>query len=534
VHSFVSSAYGKNNFTLDSSLLSILEYYGIDDNFRSLGKYAGKELYQLTDYVDKIAHPKLIMWDIDGRRVDKVWLDPLEIECLETLIRKFRVNMLPYEKKGWLKHYTSIYLIADPGIACIITVTNQTAFAVYKYGDKRLRKSFDNLVGRRMPLKYGATWFTEVQGGSDLGSNRTMAKKEGGFWRLNGEKYFASNAGIADYALVTARPESAPKGVRGLGLFFVPRYNSREELNFFITRLKEKSATIAVPTGEVQLNDTEAYSVGEVEKGIYYTMENLMVSRLANSFGAAGIARKAFFEAFFYSKKREAFGKKLIEHPLIIRDLIDMEIAVTGALAISFKAAEYFQRCWNEKPPYSDVYNYARLLTHIAKNLTAETASFVTSIAMELHGGRGFLREYPIERLHREALITPIWEGTSNIQALDLIEVISKKNAHVNLLNELEEKATAIGKKGEQAVSSMREDIERMKDLSPRQVQFGSKDFLNKLGRLIASFILVSTGKDIGDKRLARIGELYYIRYVEQSSYPFSLVDEANGLLNNG
>jgi acyl-CoA dehydrogenase len=516
---------------LDSSLHSILEYYGIDDNFRSLGKYAGGELYELADYVDKTAHPKLIMWDIDGRRVDRVWLDPLEIRCLETLIRKFRVNMLPYEKKGWLKHYTSIYLIADPGISCIVTVTNQTAFAVYKYGNKRLRRLLDNLVGKRLPLRYGATWFTEVQGGSDLGSNRTTAKRDGRFWKLKGEKYFASNAGIADYALVTARQEGAPTGVKGLGLFFVPRYNSREELNYCITRLKEKSATIAVPTGEVRLNDSEAYLLGEIEKGIYYTMENLMVSRLANSFGAAGIARKAFFEAFFYSKKREAFGKKLIEHPLVIRDLIEMEVAVSGALAISFKAAEYFQRCWNEKPPYSDVYNYARLLTHVAKNLTAETASFVTSIAMELHGGRGFLREYPVERLHREALITPIWEGTSNIQALDLIEVISKKNAHVNLLKELEETATSVGKKGKEAVSFIRKEIERMKDLSPGQVQFGSKDFLNRLGRLIASFTLVSTGKDVGDKRLTKIGELYYIHYVEQSSYPFSLVDEAKDLI---
>src|SRR5487761_393471 len=210
-----------------------------------LGFFLGKELYEVADYVDKIANPKQIMWSINGERVDEVWLAPSERMALERLLKEFAVNRSPYRGGTWFDHYASIYLISDPGIACILTVTNQTAYALHKYGDKEQKKLVPALIGETSAVRYGATWFTELQGGSDLGTNLVEAIQEGSVWRMNGDtKYFASNAGLADYALVTARPKGAPSGAKGLGLFLVPKYDSSGKRNFIVRRLKEKSATV--------------------------------------------------------------------------------------------------------------------------------------------------------------------------------------------------------------------------------------------------------------------------------------------------
>ncbi|MEM3556834.1 MAG: acyl-CoA dehydrogenase family protein, partial [Conexivisphaerales archaeon] len=344
----LSNSYGKNHFLVDKPLQLILRYFtGRVPDLSSLGSYAGKELYEVADYVDKLANPKLIMWSINGERVDEVWLAPSERLVLDTLFKKFKVNRPQYRDGTWFDHYASIYLISDPGIACILTVTNQTAYALYKYGNEAQKKLIDGMIGELDTITQGATWFTELQGGSDLGANTVQATNEGYFWRLNGDtKYFASNAGLADYALVTARPKGAPSGAKGLGLFLVPKYDSSGKRNFIVRRLKEKSATVSVPTGEVEFHNSEAQLIGELKEGIYYTMEDLMVSRLANSFGALGIARKSYLEAYYYAQKRMAFGKLLIEHPLVQRDLLDMEVYLEGSLALAFKSLDQFQKSW--------------------------------------------------------------------------------------------------------------------------------------------------------------------------------------------
>lgn len=536
VYSHLSNSYGRNHFEIDKPLQLILQYFmGKVPDLSSLGSFAGKELYEVADYVDKIANPKQIMWSINGERVDDVWLAPSERMALERLFKEFAVNRSPYRGGTWFDHYASIYLISDPGIACILTVTNQTAYALHKYGDEDQKKLVRALIGETSVVRYGATWFTELQGGSDLGTNLVEAIQEGSVWRMNGDtKYFASNAGLADYALVTARPKGAPSGAKGLGLFLVPKYDSSGKRNFIVRRLKEKSATVSVPTGEVEFHNSEVRPVGDLRNGIYYTMENLMVSRLSNSFGALGIARKAFLEAYYYTQKRRAFGKLLVEHPLVQRDLLDMEVYIEGSLALSFKAVDQFQKAWRETPPYTHAYHYARLLTHIAKNITAEMASYTTKMAMELHGGVGFLDEYPIERLHREALITPIWEGPSNIQALDMLEVISKKNAHLTLLDDMKRlQEGTVRDKGvaELAMRNMREALGRLSSSADDTIaQFYAKDTLNTLGHAIATIMLLEIGNKLGIERFLTIGRLYALRFLEGKPYPLEALRDAKKL----
>ncbi|MEM0096899.1 MAG: acyl-CoA dehydrogenase family protein [Conexivisphaerales archaeon] len=530
----LSNSYGKNHFLVDKPLQLILRYFtGRVPDLSSLGSYAGKELYEVADYVDKLANPKLIMWSINGERVDEVWLAPSQRLVLDTLFKKFKVNRPQYRDGTWFDHYASIYLISDPGIACILTVTNQIAYALYKYGNEAQKKLIDGMIGELDTITQGATWFTELQGGSDLGANTVQATNEGYFWRLNGDtKYFASNAGLADYALVTARPKGAPSGAKGVGLFLVPKYDSSGKRNFIVRRLKEKSATVSVPTGEVEFHNSEAQLIGELKEGIYYTMEDLMVSRLANSFGALGIARKSYLEAYYYAQKRMAFGKLLIEHPLVQRDLLDMEVYLEGSLALAFKSLDQFQKSWMQTPPYNDAYHYARLLTHITKNATAEVASHLSKIAMELHGGVGFLEEYPVERLHREALITPIWEGTSNIQALDMLEVIAKKKAHLMLLEDMRKLRDDIshGRDTADMALNKMEDTLSYFSSDESEAQFYSKDVLTVLGNGISTIMLLEIGTKLGIERFLELGRLYAIHFLDGKPYPADAISKAKSL----
>ena len=510
-YKYISNIYGLNHFEADKAIRDIVKYYlGRDFDLNELGEYAGTVLYEAADYIDKIARPHLLTWGINGDRVDRVWLSPIERMVLRDLIKRFGILKYAYRGGSWLEHYASIYLVSDPGIACILTVTNQTAYAIYKYGGEDVSKFFEGLIGEG-DLLFGATWFTEIQGGSDLGANETRAWMEGGKWYLEGDKkYFASNAGLADLALVSARPEGARLGAKGLALYLVPRLRDDGELNYFVRRIKWKSATVSVPTGEVEFNHSLAYLIGDVDKGIYYIMENLMLARLANAVGAIGIAGKSILESKEYIKKRSAFGKKLIDHPLIQRDIYLMDLLHRAGMIITFKAIKQFDIAWSSRPPYNADYHYARLLTHIVKNYTAEYASDITKMAMEIHGGIGFLSEFPIERWHREALITPIWEGTSNIHALDLLEVMYKKNAHKTLLEDFD--GIIRGEAGyiRDAYRHMIELFSKAERLDEYSVQIYAKDMLMELGDSISSILLSVMGGETGLEEYIELGESLY------------------------
>lgn len=208
VYGFLSNIYGVNVYDVDKPLQRILQHFlGKSPSLHGLGGFAGRDLLEVTDYVDKVSRPRHIMWDVNGNRVDRVWLNPAERYAIEKLVLDFGINKPPYHSGSWHEHYAMGFLVSDPGLYCIITITIQTAYAFHKYGDDELRRYVPRLIGDERPIGFGATWFTEIQGGSDLGANTTVAKRDSGKWRLYGDKYFASGVGLADIALTSARPE---------------------------------------------------------------------------------------------------------------------------------------------------------------------------------------------------------------------------------------------------------------------------------------------------------------------------------------
>lgn len=396
----------------------------------------------ISDSVDRAGTPWLRAFDRSGKRVDEILYSP---DYWRMLKHGFQAGILArvFEENSLFPAGLGIYVTSfyDPGLACPYTVSLGTAAPLVKYGSAKLRdrkqQLLPNLLRRDERVWQGATWMTEIKGGSDLGASvETIARLNQDYWLLTGDKYFASNAG-AELAVVAARPEGAPPGVRGLALFLVPRYGRDGQLNYTIRRLKDKIATRSVPTGEIELRDSEAWLLGEPQQGIYLILEVLNLSRVANSLGSVALAQRALADAFSFARERMVFGKPLVDQPLMRCQFETRERQLRAAAKLACRALELANETWQEKPPYSERFHLFRLVTHLAKYWTAELAVQTAKWAMEVHGGLGTLQEFRVERWLREAMILAIWEGPAHRQILDGLEVMERKQAHRLLLQSL-------------------------------------------------------------------------------------------------
>ncbi len=402
---------------LGSTLVGTLEGFG---------RVAREELETVAIDVDRRSRPYLLRYDIEGREVDEVRLSGDHRRALDRLYAS-GVATGPVEgRHDWAFSFALLHEVADVGLACSATVTMATIFEFTKYADPGLRERFGPPLLAGGGRAQGATWATEAQGGSDLGANLTVAREgAGGRWALTGEKYFCSNVG-AGFALLTARPEGAPEGTRGIRLFFAPAQRPDGRPNWRVRRLKEKLGTVSVPTGEVSLDGTEAYRLGPTEAGVLPVMEMLNVSRVANAVGSAAVLHRAFELARDHARRRFAFGRPIAGHPLLAADLATLAVEADAASLLAFDAVHLFDRVGNERPRYSADYHRLRLATHAAKLVCAEAAVRGTELALEVVGGPGYLEEFPVAKLARDAHVTPIWEGGANLQALDAREAIER------------------------------------------------------------------------------------------------------------
>ena len=431
----------------------------------------------ISDAIDRAGTPWLRMFDRQGKRVDEI-LYPAEYRAM--LRRGYRSGVVwrALEEQSLIPTYLLVHAISffDPGVCCPYTVSLGTAVPLAKYGSGELQSHFlPQLLRKDDTVWQGATWMTEAEGGSDLGSGvKTVARPNGEVWLLTGDKYFTSNAG-AELPVVAARPTGAAPGVRGLALFLVPRYRRDGSLNYFIRRLKDKIATRSVPTGEVELRDSEGYLLGSAESGIYLILEVLNLSRVANSVVSVALAQRAMADALAYAECRIAFGKRILNHPLL-RSQFELRLkALRSSFALAWESVRLLNEVWMERPPYSDRYHLFRLVAHLAKYWTAEFAVDTAKWAMEVHGGLGVLGEFGVERWLREAMILAIWEGTSHRQILDGLEVMERKQAHKMLFQHLLKIASA------QELQEMEADIQRLLQLPASEKEAQAEGLFRRL-----------------------------------------------------
>ncbi len=440
----------------------------------------------ISEATDRAHTPWLRMFDVTGRRVDQVLYPP---EYWRMLKQGYRSGVLwrTFEDRSLIPAFLFIYLTGyyDPGLACPYTVSLSTAAPLFKYAEDEVRERYlPHLLRRDDDVWQGATWMTEIRGGSDLGATvETVASKQGTRWLLTGDKYFASNAG-AELAVAAARIEGAPRDVRGLALFLVPKFRDNGELNYFLRRLKDKIATRSVPTGEVELRASEAYLLGPADRGIYLILEVLNISRIANSVGSVALTQRAIADALTFAQQRVAFGRPILQQPLLSRQFERRLSELEAATALAWYAVRLLDSVWQERVPYSDRYHLFRLVAHLAKYWTAENAAESAKWAMEVHGGLGVLEEFGVERWLREAMILAIWEGTSHRQVLDGLEVMERKKAHRLLFRELANRAAS------DELAAMNSRIERQLALPEDEKQATADVLFGDLARLTAVSLL--------------------------------------------
>ncbi|MGH9115657.1 MAG: acyl-CoA dehydrogenase family protein [Acidimicrobiales bacterium] len=275
-----------------------------------------------------------------------------------------------------------------------------------------------------------AQMLTERTGGSDLGALETAAEPDGDRWRLNGVKWFVSNAGASAFVAL-ARMPGGPDSVSGVHAFLVLRDRMDGTPNgVHVRRLKDKLGTRAVPSGEIELIDAEAWllappplgqdQTGErPASGLARMMQLTNASRMGVAMMGLGCARRALVEALCYCRSREAFGKALIDHPLAQRKLAEMIVEVEAVQAMVF-----------------DGYLGPRLRigAPLIKLRAARLGVTAASDALELHGGNGYIEDWPVARILRDAQVNPVWDGPDNILCLDVRRAIGREHAHEPLL----------------------------------------------------------------------------------------------------
>jgi len=274
----------------------------------------------------------------------------------------------------------------------------------------------------------GAMVLTEPEAGSDLQAIRLRATYDDkkGCWLLNGVKHFISN-GCGDILLVFARSEENIHGGRGLSLFL---YEKDE--NLIVRRLEDKLGIRGSPTCELQFKNCRAHLIGKRKRGLTrYFVPLMNGARIGIGAQSIGIAQQAYQYALKYAKQREQFGKSIIEFPPVLEMLTNMRVQIEAARSLLYESSiivdmqhAYTQYGANDKETSAQIKKLARLaglLTPMAKYYASEMCNKVTYDAIQIFGGAGYMRDYEVERLYRDARITTIYEGTSQLQIIAAI-----------------------------------------------------------------------------------------------------------------
>jgi alkylation response protein AidB-like acyl-CoA dehydrogenase len=401
----------------------------IDAGLDEMGERAGGELYR-AQLADRQAEPVLTHWDAWGNRVDRIEVTPLW-RSAERIAAEQGLVATAYERRhgrhSRVHQFALIYLFtASTDIySCPLAMTDGAARALLASGNRALIERAVPRLTSRDPGRFWTSgqWMTEAAGGSDVGLTETVARREGAGWRLYGRKWFTSAIG-SQMALTLARPEGNPPGGKGLALFYVETRDATGRPNaILVNRLKDKLGTRKVPTAELTLDGTPAEAVAGTTDGVRSIAPMLNVTRAWNAVSACALMRRGLALARDYAARRVAFGAPLSRKPLHVDTLAGMEAELQGGLQLTLFMAELLGR--EEAGEASrEQEGLLRLLTPVAKLMTARQSVEVLSEVIEAFGGAGYVEDTGVPALLRDAHVLPIWEGTTNVLALDFLRAL--------------------------------------------------------------------------------------------------------------
>jgi alkylation response protein AidB-like acyl-CoA dehydrogenase len=457
---------GLNFYSIDDSFRTLLVLYmepallaHMKPHFSRLGELSGGKLDELAAVADRnppLLHPR----DRFGRDEDWIEYHPAYREMERIVFGDFGLHAMSHRGGvlGWsepvppIAKYAFQYLFvqAEFGLMCPVSVSDTSNFVILKYGNDDLkRRVASRLLSQDMDKLWKGTQFmTEKSGGSDVGAIETVARMEKGQWRLYGDKWFCSHAD-ADLALLLARPQGAPAGTKGLGLFGMPRRMEDGSRNRYrIVRLKDKLGTRSMASGEIVLEGALAWQVGELRDGFKQMMDQVNLSRLSHGVRAAAMMRRCLNESLQVARNRIAFGRTIAEMPLVRRQLMKIMVPAEQALSMYAWTAEVMGAANRGGDAAAQL---LRILTPLYKFRACRDNIRVATAAMEIRGGNGYIEDWVNARLVRDAHVGVLWEGTSNINALDAVaRAVAKSRAHQALGQALHDK---LGDAGEIPVS---------------------------------------------------------------------------------
>ena len=336
----------------------------------------------------------------------------------KSLVRKFGdlgfLGMLIPEKYDGLALETTTYLIAleeiaavDAAVSILMGVHNSLPTQmILKWGTEAQKERFLKPMARGELL--GAFALSEAESGSDAASLRTQAVRDGDSWILNGTKAWVSHGNEADVIVVMARTDSPGdrKGAKGIGAFIV----TPDLPGFKVGKKEDKMGVRASPTVSLSFEDMRVpadRALGDVHRGLIYALHSLDNGRLGIAAQSIGIARAAFEHSVKYAGERRQFGTLIREYEAIQFKLADMSTRITASRALLHVTAA-------AKDRGESITQFSSM----SKLLASETAMWVTTQAVQIFGGYGYVTDFPVERLFRDAKVTEIYEGTSEIQRL--------------------------------------------------------------------------------------------------------------------
>src|SRR6266850_538929 len=395
--------------------------------------------------------PTLHTHDRFGHRVDEVEFHPAWHELLRIGVAH-QHHSLPWTNPRAGAHVARAALNmlrhqVDEGASCPLTMT----FAVVpslrlqpelaaEWLPRILSDEYDSRFippSQKRGVLFGMA-LTERQGGSDVQSNTTRAvplnkNGPGADYEINGHKWFCS-APMCDAFLTLAQTE------KGLSCFLLPRLLPDGTRNgFLLQRLKDKLGNRSNASSEVEFRGARARMIGEEGRGVPAIIEMVRHTRLDCAFGSAATMRRALAEALHHCTYRHAFGKRLLDQPLMQNVLADLCLETEAATALAMRLARGF----DESPHDDDQRRFTRLATALGKYWITKRAVAVVAEALECLGGNGYVEESPLPRLYRDAPLNSIWEGSGNVQCLEMLRAVKKDPGTLEMV--LQEIRTACG-----------------------------------------------------------------------------------------
>ena len=522
---------GANLFDADPRYAELLALYlepGLHahllPHLERLGVLAGDALDRLASTADK--NPPVLHYR-DRRGFDREWLEkhPAYVEMERLAYSEFGLAAMSHRAGvlAWPEPLppiakfalTYVFVQAEFGLCCPLSMTDSLTRTLRKFGTPEL-------VARYLPgltstdldqLTQGSMFITEQGAGSDVGAVTTIARAQGDSWLLYGDKWFCSNAD-AGLALVLARPEGGAPGTRGLGLFLLPRVLPDGSANRYrIIRLKDKLGSRDMASGEIRMEGATAFLVGELGRGFAQMTDMINSSRLSNGVRAAGMMRRALSDALHLTRNRQAFGRRLIDLPLMRRQLLKLMLPAEQARSVFMLTATELARADQGD---EDARRRVRILTPLIKFRACRDARRATGDAMEMRGGCGYIEEWSDPRLVRDAHLGSIWEGTSNIVALDVMRAIRREQSLAALHEDLRARTQRAGPLRERLTLALERSVTLAGNTAAQKDDALARQAASALYRVTAAVVMAEEAARLGqDARRALLASLVLEHHLE-------------------